>query len=110
MKKEKAKAEAEIVGEYGPSPVSKKLETAVRERAGDYLANRILRDHRLPRQEMPEKERSHVLMEFIEAMSEYLGKEETQEILAEVGREKRLPVRPDRTGRERPDDRRPLCE
>jgi hypothetical protein len=98
MKKERAKAEAEIVGEYGPSPVSRKLEAAVRERAGDYLANRILRDHRLPRQEMPEKERNHVLMEFIEAMAEFLGKEETQEILAEVGREERSPARLDRSG------------
>lgn len=89
MKKERARAEAEIVGEYGPSPVSRKLEAAVRERAGDYLANRLLRDHRLPRREMPEKERNQVLMEFIEAMTEFLGKEEARDILVAVGRDER---------------------
>jgi hypothetical protein len=86
MIRETEKLGARTVGAVGPSPVSRKLEAAVRERAGDYLANRILRDHRLPRQEMPEQERNLVLMEFIEAMAEFLGKEETQEILAEVGR------------------------
>lgn len=85
MKSESNGNESSIEGAYGPSPVSRKLEAAVREKAGDYLANRLLRDHRLPRLEMSEAERNQALMEFIEAMSEYLGKEETEAILVEVG-------------------------
>jgi hypothetical protein len=79
------------VEEYGRCSVSVKLEAALRKKAGDYMANRLLRDYRLPRQEMPEDERKRVLLEFIEAMTEYLGKEDAREILVEVGREARLP-------------------
>jgi hypothetical protein len=75
-----------IIDDYGRCPVSRRLEAALRAKAGDYLANRILRDHRLPREEMTEAERRRVLEEFIEAMAEYLGKEDAQAILVEVGR------------------------
>lgn len=79
------------IDEYGRCSVSGKLEAALRRKAGDYMANRLLRDYRLPRQEMPDAERKRVLLEFIEAMTEYLGKEDAQEILVEVGRDARLP-------------------
>ncbi len=82
----RGKAEPQgIIEHYGPSPVSRKLEAALRDKAGDYAANRLLRDHRLPREEMTESERRATLMEFIEAMTDFLGKEETGEILIEVG-------------------------
>jgi hypothetical protein len=85
MKTEGKKDEGEMTGQYGPSPVSRSLEAAVRKKVGDYLANRLLRDYRLPRLEMTEAERNQALMEFIEAMSEYLGKEETEAVLVEIG-------------------------
>jgi len=84
----KEAVQLDIAGKYGPSPVSKKLEAALRARAGDYAANRLLRDHRLPREEMTDSERKATLMEFIEAMTDFIGKEEAGEILVEVGQGK----------------------
>jgi hypothetical protein len=81
----KAGVQLDIAERFGPSPVSKRLEAALREKAGDYAANRLLRDHRLPREEMTDSERKATLIEFIEAMTDFLGKEEAGEILVEVG-------------------------
>jgi len=88
-KENAAKREPGLVDEYGRCSVSRKLEAAVRRKAGDYMANRLLRDNRLPREEMAEDERKRVLLGFIEAMTYYLGKEDAKEILVEVRRGER---------------------